>query len=191
MVNTGTTQKLYFAYGSNLWLQQMRRRCPTSTYKGLARLLQWRWIINTRGYANVIPSDGDEVWGMIYTLPPPDELELDINEGVPWAYEKQMLNVEVRFEDASKNGDISQPAINQTVLCYVDANRVLEAQPKGEYIHRINMGIRDAKKKGMPSSYVDKYLRPFVPAEEGNGEELERLAKVKIFNAKGEGVVVD
>lgn len=46
------------------------------------------------------------------------------------------------------------------------------------------MGIRDAKKKGIPSSYVDKYLRPFIPAEAGNGEELEREAKVKIFNAR-------
>lgn len=31
---------------------------------------------------------------------------------------------------------------------------------------------------------LDKYLRPFIPVEKGNGEELEREAKVKIFKAK-------
>lgn len=169
MANIEATQKLYFAYGSNLWMQQMKRRCPTSTYMGLARLPHWRWIINTRGYANVIPSDGDEVWGMIYSLLPADAAELDIHEGVPWAYERQMLEVEVWFEDASKIWDGSQSGIHQTVLCYVDANRVQEAPPKEEYVHRINLGIIDAKKKGMPSSYVDKYLRRFIPDAKING----------------------
>ena len=128
---------------------------------------------------------------MIYALSPPDEAKLGINEEVPWAYERQMPEVELWSEDASKSWDASQSGMYQTVLCYVDADRVQEAQPKGEYVYRINMDITDAKKKGMPSSYVDKYLRPFIPAEAGIGEELERKAKVKIFNEKGEGVVDD
>ncbi|KAL1648495.1 hypothetical protein SLS58_002250 [Diplodia intermedia] len=52
---------LYFAYGSNLWLDQMHRRCPSSVYLGVGRLhgsnssnTGWRWIINERGYANVV-----------------------------------------------------------------------------------------------------------------------------------------
>lgn len=194
MDNNETPSKLYFAYGSNLWLRQMERRCPTSTYKGLARLVHWRWIINTRGYANVISSHGDEVsevWGMIYALPPSDEAKLDINEGVPFSYQKQQLKVEIWFEESAggKNGDTLQPGRWETVLCYVDATRVEEAKPKDEYVHRINMGIRDARSKGMPEAYVDKYLRPFIPAEKAG--ELERDAKVKIFTAKGEKITVD
>lgn len=191
MGNNGTSPKLYFAYGSNLWLRQMKRRCPTSTYKGLARLRDWRWIIYSRGYANVIPSHGDEVWGMIYALPPPDEAKLDVNEGVPFFYQKKMLNVEIWFEEAAggENGDISQPGSQEEVLCYVDASRVEEAKPKEEYVHRINMGIRDARSKGMPKTYVDKYLRPFIPAEKAGG--LEKDAKVKIFTANGEEIAVD
>lgn len=104
---------------------------------------------------------------MFYALSPPDEAKLDTNEG---AYERQMPEVELWFEDATKNWDASQSGMYQKVLCYVDADRMQEAQPKVEYVHRINMGIRDAEKKGMPSSYVDKYLRPFVPAEAGNGD---------------------
>jgi hypothetical protein len=47
-------QTLYFGYGSNLWLHQMQLRCPTSQYLGVARLPNYRWIINDRGYANVV-----------------------------------------------------------------------------------------------------------------------------------------
>ncbi|UNI21471.1 Cholestenol Delta-isomerase [Purpureocillium takamizusanense] len=46
---------LYFAYGSNLSTRQMRQRCPFSTPVGLGFLEGWRWIINERGYANVVP----------------------------------------------------------------------------------------------------------------------------------------
>ena len=57
-----TTQRVYFAYGSNLSLTQMTFRCPGSTMIGIALLRDWTWIINTRGYANVIqnPSSTSE-----------------------------------------------------------------------------------------------------------------------------------
>ncbi|KAI1759455.1 hypothetical protein GGR53DRAFT_143210 [Hypoxylon sp. FL1150] len=45
---------LYFAYGSNLSTSQMRDRCPQSTPVALARLPGWKWIINTRGVANIV-----------------------------------------------------------------------------------------------------------------------------------------
>ena len=32
---------VYFGYGSNLWLDQMRRRCPDSKYIGVASLSDW------------------------------------------------------------------------------------------------------------------------------------------------------
>ena len=45
---------LYFAYGSNMWQAQMRTRCPQSLLLGPATLHGYRWIINTRGYANIV-----------------------------------------------------------------------------------------------------------------------------------------
>ncbi|KAI9646721.1 hypothetical protein NHQ30_004718 [Ciborinia camelliae] len=48
------TPTLYFAYGSNLSLTQMQTRCPNSTYYGLGLLQGYRWIINERGYANIV-----------------------------------------------------------------------------------------------------------------------------------------
>src|SRR3989442_1257277 len=85
---------IYFGYGSNLWLHQMSIRCPTSKYLGVARLNNYRWIINDRGYANVVEvaskSSGDKgsgeydnvVFGLVYSLESEDEKRLDKNEGV-------------------------------------------------------------------------------------------------------------
>jgi len=94
-VSNPTLPTLYFGYGSNLWLHQMSLRCPGSTYRGLARLPSHRWIINSRGYANVVFSNStsDVVWGMVYALQPSDEKRLDRNERVPYAYTKEILSV--------------------------------------------------------------------------------------------------
>ena len=81
---------IYFGYGSNLWRQQMEQRCPHSEYKGVARLNDYKWLINERGYANVVETSRhttemqglslpsakvyeDEVWGLVYTLQHSDE----------------------------------------------------------------------------------------------------------------------
>lgn len=86
-----TPPTAYFGYGSNLWKHQMVKRCPTSEYLGVARLSGYRWIINERGYANVVEMAGnktegetkDVVWGLVYKLQREDEQGLDKNEGVP------------------------------------------------------------------------------------------------------------
>lgn len=49
------SDRLYFAYGSNLSPQQMAHRCPDSIFLGKATLRWWRWQVNERGVANVVP----------------------------------------------------------------------------------------------------------------------------------------
>ncbi|KAL7923507.1 hypothetical protein ACQKWADRAFT_51355 [Trichoderma austrokoningii] len=51
---------LYFAYGSNLSTEQMRERCPYSTAVGLGKMTGWKWIINRRGYANIVKLGKDD-----------------------------------------------------------------------------------------------------------------------------------
>ncbi|KAL7795790.1 hypothetical protein V8C37DRAFT_373451 [Trichoderma ceciliae] len=63
---------LYFAYGSNLSTEQMRQRCPFSTAVGLGKITGWRWIINRRGYANIV-SEGGEGGG--------EDVEMDEEDG--------------------------------------------------------------------------------------------------------------
>jgi hypothetical protein len=46
--------KLYFVYGSNLWLEQLRDCCPDHRKIGMGLVEGYPWIIWTRGYVNVI-----------------------------------------------------------------------------------------------------------------------------------------
>lgn len=89
------SERFYFAFGSNLHLGQMAKRCPESRYIGTAKLHDYRFQINERGFANVLPSPGDCVEGLVYLLNLTDEARLDKSEGVPTAYQKCNLAIEV------------------------------------------------------------------------------------------------
>ena len=119
------------------------------------------WIINQRGYANVIPSPGDHVYGFIYELNAKDEASLDIYEGAPRIYDKKIIPVQLRTS-SSDGKTVTKKTIN--ALVYVDTTSTSPDVPKTEYIHRINMGLQDGLKNGIPQSYIDKYIRPFIPA---------------------------
>lgn len=139
----------------------MARRCPSSPYLGVALLRDWRWIINARGYANVVPSPGDLVYGLTYALSGDDEARLDVNEGVPYAYVKRTMDVEVWAEGRR----MGEKGVVRTGLVYVDEERVVEGRPREEYVGRMNRGIRDAVERGVPVRYVGNYLRRFIPNE--------------------------
>ena len=139
---------LYFAYGSNLWRQQMSSRCPEYREIGIGCLTEWRWIITTRGYASIVSSEGDFVLGAVYELSDADVLSLDQFEGVAEGnYQKKMILVGVDGWEL-------------ICLVYIDPI-VEEGEPKTEYIDRINNGIKDT---GFPDEYVTHYIRPFIPA---------------------------
>ena len=121
-----------------------------------------RWIINRKGYASVIPSSEDRVLGFIYELNPKDEASLDVYENVNVNYEKRTVPVHL----STSPGD-DETAAKQTVqaLIYIDFANTTPDDPKTEYIYRINMAMQDALKEGIPQSYIDKYIRPFIPPE--------------------------
>ncbi|KAK4073459.1 uncharacterized protein Triagg1_5285 [Trichoderma aggressivum f. europaeum] len=178
---------LYFAYGSNLSTEQMRRRCPYSTAVGLGKVTGWRWIINARGYANIVREEEhddenvekwksrmeddaeqvqeeSQVYGMLYLLPVEDEERLDQHEGVPWAYEK--LHIEASWVSNTDRADGEQRAGEELtpvkVLAYVDRQRVAEGRPKEEYVERMERGIEDAVGNwGMSEEYADRVMRRF------------------------------
>lgn len=173
------SENLYFAYGSNLSTEQMRQRCPYSTAVGLGKLSGWRWIINERGYANIVKQvdeegkgEGEEeshVYGMMYLLPTEDEERLDGYEGVPWAYEKVVL--EASWVSSSSSGDEKEEDNNGggeeltpvKVLAYVDRKRTAEGRPRGEYVGRMERGIEDAVGNwGMKGGYADELRRFWV-----------------------------
>ncbi|PVH96560.1 hypothetical protein DM02DRAFT_617149 [Periconia macrospinosa] len=198
-------ETLYFAYGSNLWLHQMRLRCPSSTYVGTARLPGYKWMINARGYANIAPSSpsptspsptdkanqpngednkeqDDEVWGLVYTLPPVDEAQLDRNEGVPIAYTKEILPCSFYPSSSPSSTTTLSPSTTKDMLVYIDHLRATPSYtPRKEYIVRMNKGIADALDKGVPRGYVEGVLRRYIPKEEGGDGEEKALEQARMF----------
>jgi gamma-glutamylcyclotransferase len=164
------TVAIYFGYGSNLWLKQMALRCPKSTFIGIARLQDYKWIINERGYANIISASSsassNEVWGMVYSLTSSDERRLDKNEGVPYAYTKEILETDFWpniTEGVTATIDTKAVPEKKDMLVYIDHKRTEEDEPKEEYIYRMNEGIADALQAGIPLDYVNKVMRKFIP----------------------------
>lgn len=148
----------------------MKRRCPTSTYLGIARLKGYRWIVNKRGYANIVETHtspqghSNEVWGLVFELQPADEAQLDINEGVPEAYTKEDMLVDFWPAKGDHRPDVSNEPQRINMLAYIDGKRIEPDVPKKEYIYRMNEGIKDAVEEGVPASYVDEIIRKFIPA---------------------------
>ena len=71
----------------------MRQRCPDALFIALGRLPDYKWMINSTGYANIVPSRGNVVYGTLCFLSARDESALDESEGVPWMYEKHKVKV--------------------------------------------------------------------------------------------------
>ena len=158
----------------NLWLDQMHRRCPQSPYEGVGRLPGYRWIIESRGYANIVSDQGAVVYGLIYDLVGEDEKNLDKNEGVPDNYTKEIMKIDFWSSKDGAKVDVTQPPEKRDALVYIDRVRLKESSPKDEYVYRMNQGINDALGKGIPRDYVQKYLRRFIPAE--HNEAAVKLA---------------
>lgn len=73
---------LYFAYGSNLWVPQMRSRCPSATPVGTALLEGWSVVCDKpstdgSGKLNIRPDSGGVVPGVLYEIEDGERQNLD------------------------------------------------------------------------------------------------------------------
>ena len=84
----------YFAYGSNMDMEQMRRRCPDAKCIDTAVLHGWKFALDEVGYATVVPEAGASVPGLLWMLSDADEAERHVYEGMGsrW-YEKVPLSL--------------------------------------------------------------------------------------------------
>ena len=130
---------LYFAYGSNLNLEQMAKRCPNARPAGNAVLENYALVFRERsgggGVATVIPCQGQKVHGVMWELTPGCEKSLDRCEGYPVLYDKQTLTV------WDTDGQ------ERTVMTYAMTN-VAErkaAIPSNDYYNRIWDGYQQNK----------------------------------------------
>jgi gamma-glutamylcyclotransferase (GGCT)/AIG2-like uncharacterized protein YtfP len=60
----------YFAYGANMSRAAMRARCPDARALGPATLEGYRFFVGLDGWGSVVPSPGNHVHGVLWTLTP-------------------------------------------------------------------------------------------------------------------------
>ena len=134
--------KLYFAYGSNINLDQMSYRCPAAQVVGPVTLEGYELLFRGSGVATIGPKEGEKVHGLLWQLTPDCERSLDHYEGCPYLYGKQPMKVK------DKNGQ------EFTVMAYVMTERYLTpAVPPGSYYQGILDGYRQ---NGLPVTALKK-----------------------------------
>ncbi|MFR8038204.1 gamma-glutamylcyclotransferase family protein [Clostridium fessum] len=91
-------EKLYFAYGSNINLNQMDMRCPNARVIGPVVLegyeLLFRGNLRGCGVATIAPKEGEIVHGLLWNITPSCEQSLDGYEGFPYLYKKEQVLVQ-------------------------------------------------------------------------------------------------
>lgn len=136
----------YFAYGSNLSKQRMLHRLDQIPASQPARLRHYRLAFNCHVgqefYANVMPSEGDNVWGAIYLCDRRAMLTLDHYEGVAEGCYRRM-----RVEIETASGEPRQVEIYLTAKSQLLRN----GRPSSEYLDRIIVG---AKEHALPAEYI-------------------------------------
>ena len=70
-------ENLYFAYGSNLDLEQMAQRCPDALLVGPVTLQNYELQFRGSGFATVAPKKDCVVHGLLWKLTPSCEQSLD------------------------------------------------------------------------------------------------------------------
>jgi len=157
----------YFAYGSNMAPAVMSRLCPRHRYLGVAKLAGYRLAFTRRsrktgtGVADVVVSEGDEVWGTVYEIAESDLPPIDRKEGFDWAYTKVLLPVTL-------DADCSE----RTAMMYtVVSKESAEIAPSRAYLNGI---IAAARTRGLPDGYVTR-LATIRAAEDEQGRPETQL----------------
>lgn len=131
---------LYFAYGSNINLEQMAHRCPDAQVAGPVKLEGWELLFRGSGVATIGPKEGAAVHGLLWQLTPDCERSLDRYEGYPHLYVKEPVTV----RDAQGQ--------ELTVMAYVMTERYrAPAVPPASYYQGILEGYRQ---NGLPVTFL-------------------------------------
>ena len=131
-------KKYYVAYGSNLHIGQMARRCPDATIFCKGIVTDFRLLFRgslTGAYCDIQYSKGDYVPVVVWEISENDEKNLDMYEGYPKFYTKVDLAVRV------KNG--SSEELLYPCMAYVMNQRyrpVLPGYPSDYYVDTVKNG---------------------------------------------------
>ena len=129
---------LYFAFGSNLYQRQMKKRCKDSKYIGCHKLkgykLTFRYMYYGGGVADVEKKKNSMVLGAIYKISKEDEKKLDVYEDFPHVYIKKYFKFKGR-----------------KVMFYYMPKKSKPIPPSKRYLNLIIKGYRDC---GYKNNYI-------------------------------------
>ena len=119
----------YFAYGSNLHHNQMKKRCPKSCYIKKIILNNFRLTFrNKGGWADIEKRSNKKVYGGLYTISNHDESRLDKYEDYPIIYKKMYFIYN-----------------RKKVMTYTMAKKTNFVNPTTRYLKIIKQGYKDCK----------------------------------------------
>jgi gamma-glutamylcyclotransferase (GGCT)/AIG2-like uncharacterized protein YtfP len=156
--------KLYFGYGSNLHIRQMKRRCRDSV-PVIAGSLPGK-LLSFSNVLTIEPHEKESVVGGLYEVSFSDEKALDRYEGYPRTYSK-------RYTHITLNGE------RRTVFYYVLNQPYTWSAPAGYYYAIVEQGYKDwgLDLKLLQDSYkrakaADKKARTWYNKQPRGSEEL-------------------
>ena len=79
---------IYAAYGSNLDLKAMAKRCPDAKRLSKGILKDYKLVFGAKGFLDVVPSQGDRVQVGVYSVSMTDLAALDEYEEYPELYDR-------------------------------------------------------------------------------------------------------
>lgn len=166
-------ERLYIAYGSNLSVEQMSRRCPTAKVVGKSLLRNWRLRFrggNGQAVATIERCEGYNVPVLVWKIQPIDEKALDRYEGFPYHYRKENLRITL-------NGK----RISAMVYIINEGGRSYNAPSAGyfEFIRRsyevldfdigtLNEAAKSSKQSNMPDEVVKNQIMAISASGETN-----------------------
>ena len=132
---------LYFAYGSNLNLFQMKRRCKDSVFLKKYELKDYRLNFRSKyRAADIEKSKNSLVPGALFEISKSDEKKLDVYEDFPILYKKLYFTY-----------------YNKTVMTYIMVNKTEFRYPTERYLNVVKRGYKDCK---LDNKYLKIALQP-------------------------------
>ena len=132
---------LYFAYGSNLNLFQMKRRCKDSVFLKKYELKGYRLNFRSKYRAADIDKNKHSlVPGALFEISKSDEKKLDIYEDYPILYKKLYFSY-----------------YKKTVMTYTMVNKTEFRYPTERYLNVVKRGYKDCK---LNMKYLKIALQP-------------------------------
>lgn len=91
-----TERIYYFAYGSNMDTEAMKKKCPDALIVSSVKVSGYRFYFTGQGFAGIEPHNNHYLCGVLWTISKRDERILDKYEGVDYLlYSKSKIEIEI------------------------------------------------------------------------------------------------